>query len=250
MDSFGLYSRYYDLFYAQKPYGAEARFVDELIRRWSPGASRLLELGCGTGRHARHLIDRGYSVHGVDRSEEMLAAITRSGQVAGFSACLGDARSYRDGGHYDSVLALFHVMSYLTTDEDLAAAVATASAHLDRGGLFIFDAWHGPAVLAQRPEVRERVVDEEDVCVKRTATPIWHVDEHLVDVTYHIEVTPRDTGLTSRFEELHRMRYLFTPEVEVLLDDGGFALEEACEFGTGRALGPDTWNACYVAVKQ
>lgn len=244
------YSRYYDLFYAEKDYVAEAGFVIELLRRFSPSAETVLELGCGTGRHARVLADAGYRVHGIDLSTEMLEAIDAGDAESAFTYCAGDARTYRNGRTYDAVVSLFHVMSYQTTDADLAAAVETAAEHLNAGGVFVFDAWYGPAVLAQQPEVRERMVEADDVVVRRHAKPTLHADEHVVDVAYRIEVTRRESGETSAFDELHRMRYLFDDEVRALLDAAGFELVLACEFGTSAGLGPDTWNACFVGRKR
>ena len=48
------------------------------VRRWAgairPGG-RVLDVACGQGRHARYLGSLGYSVVGVDRDEQALAAI-------------------------------------------------------------------------------------------------------------------------------------------------------------------------------
>ena len=43
---------FYDELYESKDYTAEADYVDGLIQRHLPGAQSLLDLGCGTGRHA------------------------------------------------------------------------------------------------------------------------------------------------------------------------------------------------------
>ncbi|MFM6580781.1 MAG: class I SAM-dependent DNA methyltransferase, partial [Dolichospermum sp.] len=72
MTVFGNYSRYYDLLYQDKDYLAEAKFIHDLIQTHAPSAKTILELGCGTGRHAELLANYGYQIHGVDRSLEML----------------------------------------------------------------------------------------------------------------------------------------------------------------------------------
>ena len=74
---FGLYGRYYDLLYQDKDYAAEADYVDRLIRRFVEPAQHALELGCGTGRHAVGLAERGLSVTGVERSNQMMCTIFR-----------------------------------------------------------------------------------------------------------------------------------------------------------------------------
>ena len=72
MTSFQKYSQYYDLFYQDKDYEAEAVFVNKIIKSHLPKAKMILEFGCGTGRHAFKLSAKGYQVHGVDSSDRML----------------------------------------------------------------------------------------------------------------------------------------------------------------------------------
>ena len=162
MSVFEDYARYYDLLYRDKNYGGEVDFIDSLIKKHVPGAESILELGCGTGGHAEYLAKRGYTVHGIDISDDMLRMAAR--RHVGFSPELqgktkfekGDVRTARLGRKFDVVLSLFHVMSYQTTNEDILAAFQTAREHLNKGGIFLFDCWYGPAVLTDRPEVREK----------------------------------------------------------------------------------------------
>ena len=72
MPIFSDYSRCYNLLYADKDYAAEAAYVARHIRRVSPEAQSILELGCGTGRHAHHFASHGFNLHGVDLSQEMI----------------------------------------------------------------------------------------------------------------------------------------------------------------------------------
>jgi ubiquinone/menaquinone biosynthesis C-methylase UbiE len=48
----------------------EVDFIESEIKR--DKSCRILDVGCGTGRHAIELAKRGYSVTGVDLSENML----------------------------------------------------------------------------------------------------------------------------------------------------------------------------------
>lgn len=53
--------------------GRLARELPGLERRLrAVGARRVLDVGCGTGRHVAALRERGYDAHGADASEEML----------------------------------------------------------------------------------------------------------------------------------------------------------------------------------
>lgn len=259
MTAFGAYSRYYDLFYGDKDYAGEAAFVDGVLRHHGLTGMEILELGCGTGRHAAELVALGYRVHGIDVSETMLEdalslAEHLQSTTQGLSNLLvveqGDARSFRAGRVFDAVMSLFHVMSYQTSNEDLSDAITTAAVHLDPGGLFLFDCWYGPAVLTQRPETREKTLEDDAVRVTRIATPVMHPNADVCDVDYNVTVFAKTTGEETVITEKHPMRYLFTPEVALVLSASGFDLVASCEFGTGAPLGFDTWNGCFVARKR
>ncbi|MCK4831249.1 MAG: class I SAM-dependent methyltransferase, partial [Anaerolineales bacterium] len=71
------YEELYESFenYDQEPYTqntqAEVDFIERVIGRHR--SRRILDVGCGTGRHALELARRGHQVVGIDLSEEMLA---------------------------------------------------------------------------------------------------------------------------------------------------------------------------------
>jgi len=137
--AFGLYSRYYDLLYQDKDYEGETAYIRSLIDRFAPATRDVLEFGCGTGKHAHLLASTGLRVTGVDRSEEMIAAA--ASQHENVKLVHGDARSVQLGTQFDTVLSLFHVVCYQTTNDDVAEMFETASIHLGKGGHFIFDVW-------------------------------------------------------------------------------------------------------------
>ena len=55
MSVFDAYARYYDLVNQKKVYPAEAQYVASLIQDHGGETSTLLDIGCGTGRHAELL---------------------------------------------------------------------------------------------------------------------------------------------------------------------------------------------------
>lgn len=244
MSVFGAYSNYYNLLYRDKDYAAEVEYLHGLIQTHCPTAHELLDLGCGTGRHDLLLARMGYSVTGVDRSEEMLSA-ARS-LPASLTFHHGDIRTIRLGRNFDAVISLFHVMSYQTTNEDLAAAFATAKAHLGPGGIFIFDCWYGPAVLTDRPVPRVKRLSDDATVITRFAEPIMNPNENTVDVNYQVMVRQAMTGSVDELHETHRMRYLFAPEVEYFAVQAGFEMVTSCEWLTGRQPGFTTWNVCFI----
>src|SRR5687767_8867015 len=99
-NNFKLYSSYYDLLYKSKDYQSEVEYVQRLINKHAPNATSIIELGCGTGKHAVLLADRGFAVLGVDRSTEMInVAIKSSSEKVAFE--VGDVVSFQSDRQFD-----------------------------------------------------------------------------------------------------------------------------------------------------
>lgn len=250
---FDSYSRYYDLLYNDKNYVSEAKFVADLLCRHGVMNGRILELGCGTGKHAEQLARMTFTVSGIDLSASMIATANRSKSPEyrdRITFVQGDVRTARVVGEFNAVISLFHVASYQTTNQDVADMFSTAAAHLKPGGVFLFDCWFGPAALTDRPTVRVKRLQDELVDVLRVAEPVMYPNENVVEVTYTLYITARASGQVERIEETHRMRYFFAPELEYFLAAAGFGRVMMVEWLTGRETGFDTWSATIVAVRD
>lgn len=226
MKVFDEYARYYDLLYRDKNYRQEADFILSLLKGYVPKAKSLLELGCGTGIHAQMMAESGYRIHGIDLSEPMLQIAQSRKNSLSFdlqdrlSFMMGDVRNYEANETFDAVLSLFHVFSYQVSNDDLRSAFSTAARHLDSGGVFIFDYWYGPAVLAQRPETRVKRCGDEAMSILRIAESRMDEQQNTVDVNYETYV--KSNGKESVIYELHCMRYLFLQEIKLLAGLHGF----------------------------
>jgi SAM-dependent methyltransferase len=252
MSLFDAYSSYYDLLYRDKDYGAESQYVIDLLRRHGVDRGAILELGCGTGRHAEHLANAGFSVHGVDLSPSMVAKARERFAAApsAFRFDVGDIRSVRVDRVHDAVVSLFHVLSYQTSNRDLSDLFRTAETHLRSGGVFVFDFWYGPGVLADRPTVRVKELSDDSIDIVRIARPTMFPNHNCVDVDYTVLVTNKADTTVHRIEEKHRMRYLFLPEIEKLAEEHGMSLANAFGGMTEHPLGWESWTGTVVAVKK
>ncbi len=252
MSNFQKYSDFYDLLYRDKDYAAEAEYVARTIRSALPAARSILELGSGTGRHGRLLAAMGFDVHGIERSPEMVSLARTAGRpppletTGSFTCDVGDICTANLGRTFDAVIALFHVISYQTTNQALQQAFQVAAAHLAPGGLFLFDVWHGPAVLTERPSVRVKEVADERHRIKRTAHPELDSDRGTVKVVYQMECEDRRSGEAVQFSEEHLMRYLFATEVDLIAQGCGLRRVATEEFLTGQPPSPSTWGVAYL----
>jgi len=253
---FSDYACYYDLLYRDKDYSAESAYLKSLILKYNSKASSILDLGCGTGIHASIMASKGFRVHGVERSPSMLARCAEYSERKGIDPVdnilkytKGDIRYVHLNEYFDVVTALFHVMSYQITNNDIDAAFNTALSHLNAGGIFIFDIWYGPAVYAERPSVRVKRVSDECTYITRISEPVHYPDENKVDVNYNVIVRNQENNEMIEFKEQHSMRYFSRPEIEYISENHGLKVVDISEWLTGNNISEDTFSVCVVAKK-
>ena len=154
---------FYDAVYSFKDYAAEAERLHALIEERSPGASTLLDVACGTGKHLEQL-RAWYEVSGLDLDPQLLAlARERLGAVELHE---GDMTAFALGRRFDAVTCLFSSIGYVGTVERLGEAIAAMAAHLNPGGVLIVEPWLTPdAWIADRPHLLS--VDEPDLKIAR-----------------------------------------------------------------------------------
>jgi len=252
MDLFDRYAPYYDLFYRDKNYAAEVEYVDILIKKYAVGETvTMLDLGCGTGGHAVLLAQKGYHVTGVDRSDTMLAIADEKKRKKGVSVELhrGDICTIDLRKRFDVAIAMFAVIGYQTTNEALESALRNAAKHLNPGGLLIFDAWFGPAVIAQKPQDKILIVENGAGSVIRLTRPNLDIISQIVNVNFTVLHVEND-AILDRVEETHKMRFFFTKELEFMFRKTGYqavAMHPFMEFE--RELTENDWNMVVIARK-
>jgi SAM-dependent methyltransferase len=244
-DAFGEYAKWYNAFNRQKNYVAEIDYLLHAIARHQPRPglnlpgriSPWLDIGCGSGEHAAALAARGMLVEGVDISAEMLAAARRAHSALIFH--LGAAESFRLTQKFDTASMLFHVASYLTSDDAVEKTMTNIAAHLVPGGLFVFDFWHTGGVIHDPPaaRIRETVVDGQRLF------RLTHVEQDLARQMINIRFEFRRDSATGPVihEEHHAMRHFSSAHLHTVLDRAGFEVM-ACEgWMTGQPLETQDW---------
>jgi len=242
------YAQFYDMLYKDKDYESESNYIISLIKKYNPEAKSILDLGCGTGRHAELFSYKGFIVLGVDRSKYMLnEAMNRKNNSLDFIE--GDIRFLKLDKKFDVVTALFHVLSYQITNKDVESLIRTAYNHLNKDGLFIFDFWYGPAVIIQKPEVRIKELENENIKFIRVAKPMIDFSRNVVKVCYKIFVADKKNKTFLEHEEIHPMRFFFDPEIELFIENIGFKLEGRFSWLKFEQPSENDWSVVWVVRK-
>jgi SAM-dependent methyltransferase len=132
MDPDRLAAELYD--YTVQDWPGEIAFYRGLART----ASRLLEVGCGTGRVTLQLARRGLDVVGLDASPHMLEIAKRKGDgLPGLGWLQADMRSFELGQQFDLVIVPGHSFQFMLTIEDQLSCLGCVRRHLAPKGTLV-----------------------------------------------------------------------------------------------------------------
>ncbi|MFQ6042348.1 MAG: class I SAM-dependent methyltransferase [Candidatus Poribacteria bacterium] len=207
----------------------EVAFLDWAFQNLSKiNVQRVLDVACGTGRHAIPLTKIGYNVIGLDLSDSMLACFKQQAKNAELTlpAMKGDMRYLPFVESFDAIYCMFSSLNHLLKGEELLLSLRTFYNALRIGGIAILDLINPLKFFRLGFQPEEIQTHQRDgVTVTRTLkhsideiNAIWHQDEF---------VTIDDGENSVSHHELHSVRILTYPEVNHLLKDAGFS-ESKC----------------------
>jgi len=138
------YGNQYDLEPFAQGTGGECDFIEAELDY--DKSKKLLDVGCGTGRHALELTRRGYSVTGVDLSESQLRKAREKAEKEGLEVSFlkADARALPFESEFDAVLMLCEGgFPLMETDEMNFEILKNAAKALKKPGKLIFTTLNG-----------------------------------------------------------------------------------------------------------
>jgi len=248
----GRHAELYDLFYAEKPYAAEALFIHNCIQAHKPKTNRLLELACGTGSHSLMLEKYGYKIIATDYSPDMLVRANEKAHQVNSRVDFRqqDMRSLDVPERpFDVVLCLFDSLGYVATNENIFRVLSGIREHLAPDGIFIFEFWHAGAMLKSYDPVRMRrfpTAAGEIIRISET-----HVDykQQLCHVAYTIhEMNANGTYQSIRETQINR--FFLVQEMRLFLEQAGLMpLKWFSGFRDDENISEETWHIIAVARK-
>lgn len=217
---YGDLAGWFHLVTAPEDYAEEAGVYRQVI---TGHASRpvhdVLELGSGGGNNASHL-EAWFRMTLVDVAPAMLEVSRRLNP--GCRHVEGDMRTVRLGERFDAVF-VHDAASYLTTEEDLAEAAATAFAHCRPGGVALFV----PDFVTEtfRPATDHGGHDGVDRSLRYLE---WRWDPDPGDTTYLVDMVylMRDHSDVSVAADRHVLGLFPTATWIRILEASGFAARD------------------------
>lgn len=117
----------------------------------------LLDLGCGRGRHSITFANMGYTVTGVDLSEEAIhkaKKIAHEQKINNLRFFIGDMRTPLPD-RFDAVLNLFTTFGYFNSDAENTQVLKNVQVMLKEKGMFVLD-------FLNRKQVEKTLIPKEE----------------------------------------------------------------------------------------
>lgn len=109
--------------------------VDELLKP----ESTILDVGAGTGRLAIPFSERGHQVTAIDASKPMLDVLRSKDPASNINTIHSRLQDLELAKQFDFVCCVFSVFCYLTTEEELDAAINAICRHTTQNGQILID---------------------------------------------------------------------------------------------------------------
>jgi 2-polyprenyl-3-methyl-5-hydroxy-6-metoxy-1,4-benzoquinol methylase/GNAT superfamily N-acetyltransferase len=174
-----------------------AHEVDHFLATCVPAQNaRILDFGCGAGRHSIELAKRGYFVIGVDFVESLIESARRSAAAEGVEHntvfIVDDCRTCKLGEKFDAALCLYDVIGSFPDDADNRKVLNNLRSHLRRGAPVLISAMNLELTKAIAKRILQ-VPTNPDILLELAPSPtmqdtgnIFNPDFFILDPKTHI----------------------------------------------------------------
>lgn len=226
MSAYGEFAEYYDLLMQDAPYERWMTFLEQAMARYELRPRHIADLGCGTGKLSVHLFQQGYTVTGVDLSEDMLMIAQSKWERPSPKVrfLCQDLRELVLPEPCDLAISFCDSLSYILEEDGLRAAFARVRQNLKPGGCFLFD-------VHSEYKLREKLGNNVFYEVGDDVTYLWQsrYDAQTSQVEYDITffaLEDEEDELYRRFQEWHVQRAYPVDVVRGMLLESGFTTVE------------------------
>ncbi|HOW92160.1 MAG TPA: class I SAM-dependent methyltransferase [Anaerolineaceae bacterium] len=205
-----------------------AAILPSIIKKYkipTNGTKKLLDVACGEGSFSVEMAKKGWTVTGVDLSDEMLRLAKHRAKQENVqvSYIKQDMRFIDYQNEFDMVTCWFDSLNFLTTQNDLQSAFNSIARSLKPNGWFLFDmnTIYGLAVYWQK---ERSLIQQETADLLELHSTKFDFEKNLAQlrITWFI----KSGALWERYEETFVERAFSIEEIETSLEYAGLHVVE------------------------
>ena len=211
----------YEKLYANRN-ESEAKLLADLIEKKVPKSthSKLLDLGCGRGRHSITFAGRGYQVKGIDLSEAAITTAKKRAHQNKASHARFEIRDMREplNETFDAILNLFTTFGYFLDDNENQRILKSAGCMLRKDGIFVIDFLNANQVKINLKPCDNGIYESLEYSIER----------YIEDGMVHKTITFTGPELEEPVEYTERVKLYDKSWFEKNLSETGFEISCIC----------------------
>jgi len=152
-------SEYYHTLYKNRDEKEAEFFIEKLVQYLSlKKRSKLLDIACGKGRHAKYFNSLGFDVVGVDLSSNSITTAEKDENET-LQFFIHDMRKIYQENRFDVVTNLFTSFGYFEKDEDEQKAINAMAINLKKDGILVIDFMNAKKVINNLIASEQKIID-------------------------------------------------------------------------------------------
>jgi 2-polyprenyl-3-methyl-5-hydroxy-6-metoxy-1,4-benzoquinol methylase len=161
-------TKYYHILYGNRNHEEAKLFINNLTSHLNlKKNSKIIDIACGTGRHAIYLNMLGYNVTGIDLSKNNIEEASKFSKK-NLRFYIHDMRKLFKPNQYDLAVNLFTSFGYFNKDSDNEKALISIAGNVKREGLIVIDFMNVKKVLMNLIEAEIKIINNVQFKINRT----------------------------------------------------------------------------------
>ncbi|WP_150460246.1 class I SAM-dependent methyltransferase [Nesterenkonia ebinurensis] len=188
------------------------------------GNSRILDLGCGTGRITVAIAQTGCSITGVDPHQPSIAAAQAKPGADRVEWVVGDSRAIPSDSQFDAAIMSSNVVQAILDDAELARTFQDISARLRPGGRLAFDS-RDPRARGWERWTKER--SHKIIELPEGKSQHWYQTTAVDEVNGMVDFCAHEVDAEGREQVgCDRIRFRHEEHLRSMLINAGFLIDE------------------------
>jgi len=209
-------SSFYHQLYANRDENEAAAFIDELVNELAPTVhSKMLDLGCGSGRHSKYLASKGFDVTGIDLASSSIRQAKRweNGKLRFYRH---DMRVPFGRSVFDLVFNFFTSFGYFDDPSEDHQVINNIYSALTPGGMLVMD------YINPVPAERKLVANEE----KEIDGIIYNISRWTNGTHFFKKIRIENMAMGEPVEHIERVKKFSVDDFQNLFTANGLQLKK------------------------